>query len=76
MASFSSNLVQNSTIFISLSANFAVLQLSIGKLQYVLQYIVKNTNTANQKLILVFNLHFSVALATYVSPCYLGGVLR
>jgi hypothetical protein len=51
---FSSNLVQNSTIFISLVATFVVLQLALGKLQYVLPYIVMNTCIGNKQLILAF----------------------
>ncbi len=64
---FSSNLAQKSTIFISLVAAFVVLQLALGKLQYVSQYIVMNTNIAYNHSILAFLLHFSVALATYIS---------
>jgi hypothetical protein len=43
----------------------ATLQLALRELQYVyvLQYIVLNTNIAHKQPILVFLLHFSVALA-------------
>jgi hypothetical protein len=64
MASFSWNLVQNSTIFISLVATFVILRLALSKLQHGLQNTVLNSNIANKQLILVFLLHFSVAVAT------------
>jgi hypothetical protein len=54
MALFSLNLVQYSTVFISLVATYIVFAISIWQLQYVLQYVVINTYIA----------HFSVALAT------------
>ncbi len=43
------------------------LQLALEKLQYVSQYIVFNTNTANKHLIIAFLLRFSVAVATHIS---------
>jgi hypothetical protein len=69
MASFSLNLVQNSTIFISLESTFAVSQLALDKWQYVLKYLVIYTYISNNQLLLVFLLPFSVAIATLVSPC-------
>jgi hypothetical protein len=60
------NLVQNSTIFISSVATF-VFFVAFDKLQYVLQYIVINTNIADKHSIVVFLLHFSVAVATHIS---------
>ncbi len=61
------NLVQNSTIFISLVATFIILQLAFDELQYVSQYIVINTNIANKHSIAAILLRFSVALATHIS---------
>jgi hypothetical protein len=58
------NLVQNSTIFISLVGTFVRSPLALGELQYVSQYMVMNTNTETKQLNLVFSLHFSVAIAT------------
>ena len=42
---------------------WAMLQLAIRELQYVLQYMVTNKTIDTKKLILIFLLHFSVALA-------------
>ncbi len=42
------------------------MQLAFGKLQYVSQYIVIDTNIANKHLIVAFLLHFSVAVATHI----------
>jgi hypothetical protein len=42
---------------------WATLQLAVRELQYVLQHIVINTIIVSKKLVLVFSLHFSVALA-------------
>jgi hypothetical protein len=47
MASFSSNLVQDSNIFISLVSTFVILQLALCELQFVLQYIVIHAYIAN-----------------------------
>jgi hypothetical protein len=41
----------------------ALLQLAVRELQYVLQHIVINKIIPSKKLVLVFSLHFSVALA-------------
>jgi hypothetical protein len=41
----------------------AKLQLALHELHYVLQYIVANNNISYKQLILLFLLHFSVALA-------------
>jgi hypothetical protein len=41
----------------------ATLQLAVRELQYVLQHMVINKNIVSKKLVLVFSLHFSVALA-------------
>jgi hypothetical protein len=40
-----------------------MLQLAVRELQYVLQHIVINKIIIMKKLVLVFSLHFSVALA-------------
>ncbi len=61
------NLVQNSTIFISLAATFVVLQLALGELQYVSQHIVMNIYIAYKHSTLAFLLHISIALATHIS---------
>jgi hypothetical protein len=42
---------------------WATLQLAVRELQYVLQNIVINKIIVSKKLVLVFSLHFSVALA-------------
>jgi hypothetical protein len=39
----------------------AMLQLALCELQYVLQYIVRNTIMTHKQQIFVFSLHFSVA---------------
>jgi hypothetical protein len=40
-----------------------MLQLAVRELQYVLQHIVLNKINVSKKLVFVFLLHFSVALA-------------
>ncbi len=65
--SFISNLVQNSTIFISLVATFVFLLLALVESQYVSQYVVIYTNIADKHSIVAFSLCFSVAVATHIS---------
>ncbi len=48
MAYLAQSLVQNSTIFASLISTFVTSWLALGKLQYVLQYIVMNTFIAKK----------------------------
>ena len=43
------------------------MRLAFGELQYVSHYIVFNTIIANKHFIKAFLLHFSVAVATYIS---------